>query len=485
MKVWEVESPKGNKKFLFFEGEIPELVELGFKTQAPHRFIRVVNPKALKFWGSNAKIKALFGANRSGKTETVLIDVVWRLLGEHPFRRVKTPQYIRWLLPNYSQIEMTIRPKMERYVHPEFFKGGSWEKAYDKRFNQIRFRNGSLLEFKSHQVPLLNLEGVALDCVVIDEECPYDLYQTLVMRTIDRDAQILISATPLKGLTWMWTEVWKKADGKFIFAEQLRMEENDALQQESIEKVRRLVRDPRRLEGAFYDVRVFPDLDDHHLTPVPDDGIYYFGFDYGYQHFSAGVVVKVYRGAVYVVDVWKEQYLSMKEAVAAFRDFVQRHGYLPMELGVYDSQLNEKDTNGEQPMVKLLEHFNAVPATKKEVHSFSVVNELLRRNLLLFNKNNPRVLEFFEKLQRYVFDEKTKKVKETEDNDDIDAMRYVVYWLCENEYLNWTFKAIEEEEDDEEADFILPSYAQRLLEKRRQRDIKRTVGYGKWLLEEV
>jgi len=113
------------------------------------------------------------------------------------------------------------------------------------------------------------------------------------------------------------------------------------------------------------------------------------------------------------------------------------------------------------------------------------VNELLRRNLLLFNKNNPRVLEFFEKLQRYVFDEKTKKVKETEDNDDIDAMRYVVYWLCENEYLNWTFKAFEEEEDDEEADFILPSYAQRLLEKRRQRDIKRTVGYGKWLLEEV
>lgn len=479
-----MENPSG-KRFLFFEDDCPELVELGQKTQAPHRFVRVVNPKVVDFWKSNAKVKALFGANRSGKTETVLIDVVWRLLGEHPFRQTKTPQYIRWLLPNYSQIEMTIRPKMERYVHSEFFKGGSWERAYDKRFNQIRFRNGSVLEFKSHQVPLLNLEGVALDCVVIDEECPYDLYQTLVMRTIDRDAQILISATPLKGLTWLWTEVWKRSDGKFIFAEQLRMEDNRALQEEAVQKVRQLIKDSRRLEGAFYDVRVFPELDDRHLTHIPDDGIYYFGFDYGYQHYSAGVVVKVCNGVVYVIDVWQEQFLSMKEAVAAFHDFVHRHGYLPMELGVYDSQLNEKDTNGEQPMVKLLEHFNAVAGTKKETHSFSVVNELLRRDLLRFNKNNPRVVSFFEKLQRYVFDEKTKKVRETEPNDDIDAMRYVVYWLCENEYLGWTFKASDEEQAGEETDFIVPTYTQRLLEKRRQRNRGSTVGYGRWVMEEV
>ncbi len=465
--LFEVENNK--KKFLFFTGEREDLVQISRELKANHRFIRVVNPKTLHFWQSQAKIKALFGANRSGKTETVLIDVVWRLLGEHPFIKVKTPQYIRWLLPNYSQAEITLRPKIERYVHPEFFKGGSWEKAYDRRFNQLKFRNGSVLEFKSHQVPLLNLEGVALDCVVVDEECPYELFQTLVMRTLDRDAQILISATPLKGLSWLWTDVWKKADGKFIFAEHLHTEENDAIPKDSIAKIRRIIHDPRRLEGAFYDIRVFPDLSEEHLTTVPEDGLYYLGYDWGYRHFSAGVVVKLYRGAVYVVDVWTEQFLSNEQAVNQLYDFVVRNGYQPVEICVYDSQLNQKDTDGRQPMEKVVAKFNAVAGTKKEMHSFGVINELLRRNLLFFNKDNPRVLSFFDKLQRYCFDEQKEKIKSTEPDDDIDAFRYVVYWLCEQGYLNWTFVGeATPVEEEEEVEYI--TYTQRLLEKRRKKE---------------
>ena len=431
------------RDFYFFT-EPNEAVLEAQKRGFGYRVIWVANPVQMDFWRCNSKVKALFGANRSGKTEAVLIDVVWRLLGVHPFLDVpKPPVYIRWILPDYGLIQMTLRPKFERYLPPSALRGGSWEKAYSDRYHTLFLRNGSRIDFRSHKVGLLGLEGVSLDAVVIDEECPYEVYRTCLMRTLDTDGQVLISATPLKGLTWLYTEVWQKADGELISVFQTKIEDNKAIAEESLSKIKRLVDDPRRLSGEFTDIRVFPELTTEHIAPPPVDGIYFGGFDWGYRHKSALVVLLVSDGKVWVMDVWEEPYLSIGEAVSEMKRFVGGR-YEPITI-VYDSQLDAPDTTGVPPSHKVVGSFTAIPATKKEQHSLAVVNELLRRRLLFFN-DKPSVRDLFSRMQRYAYKEFGEKTKE---NDDaIDALRYGVYWLWENGFLQWKPHQPSVEDDD-------------------------------------
>jgi phage terminase large subunit-like protein len=466
MKYEKVVSPSGLDFVFVLEGErggVPDLLR--------HRILTVPNPKVIDFWKrQDIKVKALFGANRSGKTESAVIEAIWWCLAEHPFRDIKPPVYVRWLMPDYSLIEMTIRPKILRYCSPKRLVGEDWERAYDKRYHRLHFKNGSILEFKSHRVGLLNLEGVSLNLVIIDEEPPYEAYQTLLMRTLDTGGLVLITATPLKGLTWMYTEVLLKGKqgNPDIYCDFLRLEENRFIDTGEVQRTAKLMGGDKamsRLYGDFTDQRIFPALGEHHLSTVPEDGVYYGGLDWGYNHMSAYVGVKVSEGVVYVVDVFEERYKSLGEFVAMVEERCKVRGQYP-ELMVYDSQLNQKDTNEFVPATKVIERFSALPATKKQQHSLSVVNELLRRNLIKFDLNTPAVVDFFYRLQRYCFVEGKEVPKENDDS--IDAFRYVVYWLCEAGYLQWSFQYAPQEEEVEVEDMTYNAVVN-LIHRRQER----------------
>jgi len=452
------------------------------KAGAGHRVIGVPNAKVLEFWRSGAKVKALFGGNRAGKTESATIEVAWYLLADHPFRELKAPTRVRYLIPDYSMIEGVVKPKLLRYLSPAHLYGGSWEKAYNKRFHQLRLQNGSLLDFKTHLTPLLGLEGVSLHLVVIDEECDYEAYKSLLVRTMDTDGQVVITATPLKGLTWMWTEIKEKADGNLIFVAHLTTEENRFIGEESVQKVEALIDDPARFRGEFFDQRVFPYCTEALLIDEPiAGGTYYVGFDFGVNCPAVVVVVRLTDdGRVIVEDhkEWRNTGLSevLDEAIVWLREQgFTNAGDLP--IFIYDSALNGRDTTGYPPAWKFGEKgIASLPSTKKVAESIGVLNSLMRAHRLLFYD---RTLHRTMRGMAYKHGKELPK----KGDDAVDALRYAVYHLYSTGLLRLnddaSMSATETEPEEED---VFPSASAIVAERiRRRREVKQAqIGYGRW-----
>jgi len=452
------------------------------KAGAGHKVIGVPNAKVLEFWRSGAKVKALFGGNRAGKTESATIEVAWYLLADHPFRELNAPTRVRYLTPDYSMIESVIKPKLLRYLSPAHLYGGSWEKAYNKRFHQLRLQNGSLLDFKTHLTPLLGLEGVSLHLVVIDEECDYEAYKSLLVRTMDTDGQVVITATPLKGLTWMWTEIKEKADGNLIFVAHLTTEENRFIGEESVQKVEALIDDPARFRGEFFDQRVFPYCTEALLIDEPiAGGTYYVGFDFGVNCPAVVVVVRLTDdGRVIVEDhkEWRNTGLSevLDEAIVWLREQgFTNAGDLP--IFIYDSALNGRDTTGYPPAWKFGEKgIASLPSTKKVAESIGVLNSLMRAHRLLFYD---RTLHRTMRGMAYKHGKELPK----KGDDAVDALRYAVYHLYSTGLLRLNdetpMPATEAEPEEED---VFPSASAIVAERiRRRREVKQAqVGYGRW-----
>jgi phage terminase large subunit-like protein len=451
------------------------------KAGAGHKVVGVPNAKVLEFWRSGAKVKALFGGNRAGKTESATIEVAWYLLADHPFRDLKAPTRVRYLIPDYSMIEGVVKPKLLRYLSPAYLYGGSWEKAYSKRFHQLRLQNGSLLDFKTHLTPLLGLEGVSLHLVVIDEECDYEAYKSLLVRTMDTNGQVIITATPLKGLTWMWTEIKEKADGELIFVAHLTTEENRFLDEQGVQKVATLIDDPARFQGEFFDQRVFPYCTEALLIDEPiAGGTYYVGFDFGVNCPAVVVVVRLTDdGRVIVEDhkEWRNTGLSevLDEAIVWLREQgFTNAGDLP--IFIYDSALNGRDTTGYPPAWKFGEKgIASLPSTKKVSESIGVLNSLMRAHRLLFYD---RTLHRAMRGMAYKHGKELPK----KGDDAVDALRYAVYHLYATGllHLNDETPALSPATVEDDDDF--PSASAIITERIRQRrEAKQAqVGYGRW-----
>ena len=451
------------------------------KGGAGHRVIGVPNAKVLEFWRSGAKVKALFGGNRAGKTESATIEVAWYLLADHPFRDLKAPTRVRYLIPDYSMIEGVIKPKLLRYLSPAHLFGGSWEKAYSKRFHQLRLQNGSLLDFKTHLTPLLGLEGVSLHLVVIDEECDYEAYKSLLVRTMDTNGQVVITATPLKGLTWMWTEIKEKADGNLIFVAHLTTEENRFLDEQGVQRVATLIDDPARFQGEFFDQRVFPYCTEALLIDEPiAGGTYYVGFDFGVNCPAVAVVVRFTDdGKVLVEDhkEWRNTGLSevLDEAIV----WLRQQGYTnagDLPIFIYDSALNGRDTSGYPPAWKFGEKgIASLPSTKKVAESIGVLNSLMRAHRLLFYD---RVLHRTMRGMAY----KQGKELPKKGDDAVDALRYAVYHLYSTGLLRLNDETPAPATEAEPEKEVFPTASTIIAEriKRRREGKQAQVGYGRW-----
>ena len=70
------------------------------------------------------------------------------------------------------------------------------------------FGSYSRIGFKSCDQGREKFQGSSLDFVWFDEEPPFDIYQECRMRVLDRKGMIFGTMTPLKGLTWVYNEIY-------------------------------------------------------------------------------------------------------------------------------------------------------------------------------------------------------------------------------------------------------------------------------------
>ena len=175
-----------------------------------------IHKKQLEFHKCNKKNRWVFGGNRSGKPECGAVETIYLARGIHPYKKNKPISC--WVVSLSKQVQRDVaQEKILHYLRKDWIEkvvmaSGRSDSAESGIIDFILVRNvfGSLskIGFKSCDQGREKFQGSSLDFVWFDEEPPYDIYQECRMRVLDKKGMIFGTMTPLKGLTWVYNEIY-------------------------------------------------------------------------------------------------------------------------------------------------------------------------------------------------------------------------------------------------------------------------------------
>jgi len=262
---------------------------------------------------------ALFWGNRVGKTEIGAQIVAEVAQGKHPSIM---PGEIWSFCPSFDEQKGTTQKKLLRYI-PE-----------DKILDRIWLRKGilkeivvdagegrkSLVTFKSYEQGREKAQGAGKVLIWFDEEPPKDLFEECFVR---QDAgilvKILMTMTPIKGMTWVYDDIYLKTDNPDNFVSEASWEDNPwltdeqtavmgrGLSKEALE-VRKKGKFMRRvgLVCPWFQRSV-------HVVDIEElpDGTTICGIDFGFSNPACGLYVRVdYDNNLWIFDGFYETGLT-------------------------------------------------------------------------------------------------------------------------------------------------------------------------------
>ena len=176
-----------------------------------------VHLKQMSFHRCLKRNRWVFGGNRSGKTECGAVETVWLARGIHPYRRNK-PNISCWVVSVSQAVQREVaQQKVLYYLDPAWIKdvvmlagskGSPSHGVIDYILVKNVFGGTSKIAFKSCESGREKFQGASLDFVWFDEEPPKDVYDECKMRILDRQGHIFGTMTPLKGLSWVYDEIY-------------------------------------------------------------------------------------------------------------------------------------------------------------------------------------------------------------------------------------------------------------------------------------
>jgi len=157
------------------------------------------------FHESLAKIKGIFGGNRSSKTHEGAHYVISKCL-EKPYQRW-------WAVAESFPDSVDIQQrKVWDLIPKDRIKYGWYNEITGFTNRKLLFDNGSIIIFKSYDQKREAFQGADQDGIWNDEEPPYDIYKEQRMRLIDRNGEMIITMTSLKGVTDLVQDVFEEYD---------------------------------------------------------------------------------------------------------------------------------------------------------------------------------------------------------------------------------------------------------------------------------
>lgn len=208
------------------------------------------------FLRSTAKTRAIFGGNRSGKTEAGVADCLMFMFGEHSTRSNsrRPPVYTRYLAPSYEDgVKAIIHKKFKELAPRHLLKGGSWATAWQEKSRTLTAANGSLCRFFSYEQDVNKMGGDDCDAVYLDEHAPERMFIEAVARTTDRNGYLVLTMTPELGITWEEEKIIDASEHDpdiefFMFT----IFNNPYLSKEGIAQFEKVITDPRLREAKLY-----------------------------------------------------------------------------------------------------------------------------------------------------------------------------------------------------------------------------------------
>ena len=176
-----------------------------------------IHLKQVDFHKDTHRNKWLFGGNRTGKTVAGAVEAVWRARGNHPYRKITTPQR-GWVVSLDYNVQRDVAQKeVLKWLNPAWIKDIHVRqgKKDDPESAIIDFivvesicGGDSIIGFKSCDQGRAKFQGTSQHWIWFDEEPPGDIYDECKMRIIDTRGDIWGTMTPLQGLTWVYDDIY-------------------------------------------------------------------------------------------------------------------------------------------------------------------------------------------------------------------------------------------------------------------------------------
>ncbi len=217
--------------------------------------------KQLAFHRCLKRNRWVFGGNRSGKTECGAVECVYMARGIHPYRENRK-DVCGWVVSLSTQVQRDVaQKKILRYLRRDWIEdivmlSGRKDAPEMGIIDLIRIKNvfggSSIIGFKSCDQGREKFQGASLDFVWFDEEPPEDVYRECRMRVLDRRGDIFGTMTPLKGLTFVYNEIFlnRYADEE-VWYEFIEWSDNPYLDQKEIAALEGSM-DDRTLQARRY-----------------------------------------------------------------------------------------------------------------------------------------------------------------------------------------------------------------------------------------
>ncbi len=212
-----------------------------------------IHAKQMAFHKCLKRNRWVFGGNRSGKTECGAVETVWLARGIHPYRPNK-PSVSCWVVSVSQQVQREVaQQKILYYLDKSWIsdvvmssgsKGSPDYGVIDCIIVKNVFGGTSKIGFKSCEAGRDKFQGASLDFVWFDEEPPKDVYDECKMRVLDRRGHIFGTMTPLKGLTWVYDEIYLNSyNSKEVWYEFMEWADNPYLSADEAAEMSRSMSD--------------------------------------------------------------------------------------------------------------------------------------------------------------------------------------------------------------------------------------------------
>jgi len=180
----------------------------------------VEHEKQKELTNSDAFIRAFLAGNRVGKTEWGGHEAVRFAHKKHPVIQFDDlPNEIWCCAESYDVHRDVNQPKLKRMLDPSrivdetFIRKGIWSEIL------YRADDGTVtkITFKSYDQGRAKFQGAGKALIWFDEEPPRDIWEECTVRQeAGRPLHILLTMTPVLGMTWVYDRIYMQTDNKDI-----------------------------------------------------------------------------------------------------------------------------------------------------------------------------------------------------------------------------------------------------------------------------
>ena len=408
----------------------------------------VVHEKQVAFHKCPKKNRWVFGGNRSGKTECGAVETVYFARGIHPYRENRNG-VDGWVVSLSSRVQRDVaQAKILRYLRRDWIEKiimseGRSDSAENGIIDKIVVKNvfggRSTIGFKTCEMGREKFQGTSLDFVWFDEEPPRDIYDECKMRVLDRGGDIFGTMTPLKGLTFLYDEIYlNEKRSPEVWCEFMEWADNPYLDKAEVEKLTATLSDDvllSRRYGRFSQGEglVYREFDEniHVIDPflIPKEWQSGVSIDPGLNNpLSCHFYAVDYDDNVYVVAEHYEKGQSVSYHADKIKKTADALGWKRNSFGgidaLIDSAANQRTLASAKSVVELFFEQGIYVNTKvnKDVFSgIARVKEYLKTKRLFIFRN---CVNMIREIKGYYWGNDDSPVKR--DDHAMDELRYYI-----------------------------------------------------------